>query len=303
MFAVVYYLILIPVSLLPNRLQYFLSDLIYLIIRYIVPYRRKIVLDNIRRSFPEKSEQEVNKIANQFYAHFCDLIIESIDLFTITEKQIRQRFQAGDIEALNTLYEKNKSVVFASGHYNNWEIAATAIPLLLKHKVDGLYAPLSNKFLDQKFLKSRQHFGLKMFPKKQVKAMFESHKGQPTVSGFGADQCPPYHTRQAYFTKFLNQDTPVMFGTEKYAKEYDHAVCYMHVRKLKRGHYIFDAELICEDAQATPYGEITEKHTRMLEKDILANPQYWLWTHKRWKLTRERVEENARQYEAEQQAS
>lgn len=286
MIRVVYYLFLLPLSKMPMVMLYTLSDFLHLIIYYIVPYRKKVVLQNLNNSFPEKSTEEIECIANRFYHHFCDLIVESIALFSLSEAKARERFKPRNIELLNKLYDQKRSVIIASGHYNNWEMAAVAINPQIKHQADGVYTPLSNKYLDAKFKVSREKFGLIMKPKKQTREMFESHRDMLTATGFGIDQCPNKHAQRLYWMNFLKQDTAVMYGTEKYAKDYNAVVVFMRIYKVKRGYYEFDFQMIEEHPVNSEYGYITERHTRLLEQEILNAPQYWLWTHKRWKLKR-----------------
>ncbi|GJM62833.1 hypothetical protein [Persicobacter diffluens] len=292
MAAFFYYFFLLPVSYLPMFILYRFSDFLYLVIRFVYPYRKKVVLENLRNSFPEKSEKEIQRIAHQFYRHFCDLIIESIALFSMSKKQVLKRFKAKDTAAIERLYDQGKSVIITSGHYNNWEMAAVAMNPQIRHQVDGVYTPLSNKFLNRVFKASREKFGAHLRPKSDCKNMFETHQNQLVATGFGTDQCPVRHVKKTYWTKFLNQETPVMFGTEKYAKQYDYGVVFLRIEKIKRGYYQFEFDLVEDKPQDAPYGKITERHVRLLEKQILSAPQYWLWTHKRWKLKPEMMEHN-----------
>ncbi len=248
-------------------------------------YRKSVVLGNMRRSFPEKSEQEINELASKFYHHFCDLIIESIKSFSITEKAIRERVKSPDTSIIDNYFEQGKNVILVSGHFGNWELYATAAGFQMKHQVNGIYKKLSNAFFDEKVRISRGRFGCQMIGSKIIETAFENQP-IPAAVGFLMDQAPTSSTR-AYWMDFLGQDTAVLFGTEKYARKYNTPVFYGRMDKVKRGYYITSFELICDDPHSMAHGEILEKMTRKLEADIRRKPEFWLWTHKRWKRRRD----------------
>ncbi len=277
-----YYLVILPISLLPFPVLYGFSDFLYLILYYLIGYRKKVVIHNIRNSFPEKTPKEHNEIAKKFYHHLCDLIVESLKIFTISQKQVDKRMICKNPEIVNNFFEKNKSVILAGGHFNNWELFAVAIDKSIKHHSVGIYLPLKNKFFDEKMRNTRSKYGLRMIPTKIVKQFFAEEKNNLTATIFAIDQSPS-KPDNCYWTKFLNQDTAVSFGTEKYAREYDYPVIFGRISKLKRGYYIFEFEIACEHPGQTANGEITHKVTQMLEKDIVQQPEFWLWSHKRWK--------------------
>jgi KDO2-lipid IV(A) lauroyltransferase len=280
-----YYLVIIPVSLLPFPLLYGFSDFLYLTIYYGVGYRKKVVLQNIRNSFPEKSEQECITISKKYYRHFCDLVVESLKAFTISEKQVAKRVVCTNPEVIDKYFDQKRSVIIAGGHYNNWEIFAVAVDALIKHSTVGIYTPLSNKFFDEKMRSTRSKYGLEMISTKEIKRFLNTNKHRLTATIFGSDQSPS-NPKSAYWMTFLNQDTGVQFGAEKFAKEYNYPVIYGRLNKVKRGHYTLDFVDITDSPQTAAHGEIIEKITHLLEKDIQAAPQYWLWTHRRWKHKR-----------------
>jgi KDO2-lipid IV(A) lauroyltransferase len=173
-----------------------------------------------------------------------------------------------------------------AGHYNNWEMWAQSCNLQMKHQAVGIYTPLRNKFFNKKFADSRGRYKVVLLPKDEVKKYFKENKELLTAVVFGTDQSPGPNTKRVYWMDFLNQDTAVMFGSEKYATEYNYPVIYAGVTKRKRGWYETRFELLEPDPSSAPYGSITEKHTRRLEQDILEHPEYYLWTHRRWKRKR-----------------
>jgi KDO2-lipid IV(A) lauroyltransferase len=287
--SLLYYLVIIPISLLPFPLLYGLSDFLFVLFYYVLGYRKKIVLGNIQRSFPEKSHEEHLEISKRFYRHFCDLILESLKTFTISEKEVLRRVKCKNPEVINKYYDRKQSVIVAGGHYNNWEIFAVAVNALIKHKAIAIYKPLSNTYFDKKMRDTRSKYGLYMVSTKIVKQIFEQEANNLTATIFAIDQSPS-NPKSAHWMRFLNQDTAVLFGTEKYAKEYNYPVVYGRINKEKRGHYSFEFFDVNEEPALTVHGEITEKITRLLEKDIREIPQYWLWSHRRWKHKSERME-------------
>jgi Kdo2-lipid IVA lauroyltransferase/acyltransferase len=278
----VYYCVIIPISLLPFPLLYGLSDFLFILFYYVLGYRKKIVMGNIKRSFPEKSDKEHREIGRKFYRHFCDLILESLKTFTISEKQVAKRVTCKNPEVINKYYDQGRSVIIAGGHYNNWEIFAVGVDQLIKHKAVGIYKPLSNKYFDSKIRETRSKYGLYMIATKIVKKVFDEEKNNLIATIFAIDQSPS-NSNNCYWMEFLNQETGVLFGVEKYSKEYDFPVLYGRINKEKRGHYSFEFFPTFDNPRETEYGEITEKVTKMLEEDIRAIPEYWLWTHRRWK--------------------
>ena len=279
-----YYLLILPLSLLPYPLLYLLSDIFFLIMYRVIGYRKEVVFANLRNSFPNKSKQELKKIMSDFYRHLCDIIMESVKGFTISEKQLRKRLIIKNPEFSNYFADKGQSIIFVGGHYNNWEICAQAFALYSKHKCIGIYKPLSNAFINDQIYTSRSKYGMHLISMKQTKKSFEDGD-EPKAIVFGSDQNPA-NPKRAHWVQFLNQDTGVLFGVERYAKEYDWPVVFVSISKVKRGHYEVEYSLITDSPTEQPHGKITEDFTKRLEQDIINQPQYWLWSHKRWKHKR-----------------
>ncbi len=285
-----YFCIILPVSLLPFFVLYRLSDLLFWLFYYVLRYRRKVVENNIRHSFPQKEKSEQQEIVRNFYRHFCDLFVESLKLFTISKKSVLSRLHVVNPALADKYFANGKSVILVGGHYNNWELLAVAIDAQLKHHCVALYKPLTNKFFDIRMRRTRGKFGLEMLSIRETGNFFENRKAELNAVIFGSDQAPG-NPRKAYWMKFLNQDTAVLFGTEKYARDYNLPVLYGRINKVSRGHYTFELELITDDPKSMKYGAITEAHTMLLEKDINRHPQYWLWSHRRWKHKKPPAEE------------
>jgi KDO2-lipid IV(A) lauroyltransferase len=242
-----------------------------------------IVFQNLTNSFPHKSQTDIKTIARKFYRHFSDLIVESAKLFTISKQSLLARSRYVNPEVLDQYYDQGQSVIIVAGHYNNWEMWAQSCNPQMKHQAVGIYTPLRNKFFNKKFSISRGRYNVVLLPKDDVKTYFKDNKNLLKAVIFGADQSPSPHTKKVYWTNFLNQDTAVMFGSEKYAKEYNYPVIFAAIDKVKRGYYTITFELLEADPTTSAHGSITEKHTRRLEQQILEKPEYYLWTHRRWK--------------------
>lgn len=284
-----YYGILIPVSRLPYRVLYFISDGLYVLLYRVLSYRKSVVLRNITNSFPDKSPQEHLEITDKFYSHLCDLIVESIKVFSISDDEVQRRMRVVNPEFINRFYAEGRSVILAGGHYNNWELFAVAIDRAIKHQAVALYKPFSNAYFDNKMCESRGKYGLKMVSTKKAKEEFAKSNDLRAII-FGIDQSPNNH-RNAYWSTFLHQDTGMMFGVEKYARECNLPVIYARINKVRRGYYTFEFVEAIEHPLTTSYGEITLKTNRWLEQDIIRQPEFWLWSHKRWKHKRPPLEE------------
>ena len=277
-----FFLFIKPISYLPLSILYRLSDFFYVLIYYVVKYRKKVVFTNLKHAFPHKSEQEITVIAKGFYRHFCDILLESIKLFSISKKALQKRCRFTNLDLLKEYARAGKSLVIPTGHYNNWEMAGTAVNLQIPHQAIVVYAPLKNQFFDKIIKTSRGKFGTALLSKQALRTGLKTNPTQLRAIIFAADQSPTM-ARAAYWTTFLNQDTGVMIGSAKYAKQYDCPVVFGKITKVKRGYYEVEFVPLINNPKTLSYGEITEKHTRQLEEIIMENPQYWLWSHKRWK--------------------
>jgi len=281
------YLILWSISILPFKVLYWLSDFIFLILFHLIGYRKKVVYQNLKNSFPEKNEDEIQEIARKFYRHFCDFILETLKTLTISEKKLRQHILFEDRPLFEKYLKENRSVIIINGHFGNWEWGGARFAYENLHPLFVLYHPLSNSFFEKLIYRMRTQHGYGLFAmKKALRGMIEN-KDKVTATAFIGDQTPP--RSNAYWLKFLNQETPVFLGTEKIARKFNYPVIFIAVRKLKRGLYRMEAKLLFDNPKKTSEFEITKAHTQQLEKDIRAQPELWLWSHRRWKHKREEV--------------
>lgn len=274
------------ISFLPLRLLYCLSDFFCLLIVHFVKYRRTTIFSNLRNSFPEKTDEEIKKIARGYYKHFCDIFIEVIKLIHISDKEISRRVVFKNTELFDELYIKKKNIILVSGHYGNWTWMLR-FPKYLKHKPTVIYKPLTNQYFDSFEKENREKYGAITIPiEKAYKTIMSFYNsGELFLTWFLTDQRPPKPLH--FWVNFLNQDTPVFLGAERIAAKTNSSVVYMTMQKVKRGYYEVNFKLIAENASTFAPGEVTRLHTKELEKTIIARPEYWLWSHKRWKFRRE----------------
>lgn len=287
--AVAYYIFFAfnwVVTLLPLRVLYVFSDFLYLLLYYFPSYRRKIVRTNLRNSFPEKSIEEIIKIEKKFYHHLADLFLEVFKLTHISEKELKKRFVVENIELLDRLHSENRDIIAILGHYNNWEWL-TIFPMLTKYRSISIYKPLHNKSFDRLINRFRTRFGMVLTPMSSVlrELIVSRNNNINTLSAFISDQTPAA-AEIKYWKTFLNQDTPIYLGAEKIASKYDMAIVFFHISKIKRGYYSLKPEMLFEHTAGLQDHVITDAHVKRLEEIIKENPEYWIWTHRRWKHKR-----------------
>ena len=275
------------ITRLPLQWLQVFSYITFPLIYYIFPYRKKIVLRNIRNSFPEWQEKKVRQTARRFYMYFGQSFLESLYTGVFSEEKYHQRYKVINPELCNKLYDQGKSITLMMAHYGNWEWS-TAMQTSIKHQVLPIYKPLHSKYIDQKVKKDRERFGAVPIPMEKILRTlinFEKQK-KPTLTFFLADQ-RPLMAKIQYWTTFLNQDTPVVMGPEKIAHKFNHAVVFLKINPVKKGYYEADYVTIFKDLKDVKEYEIIEKYHVQLEKMIRDKPEYWLWTHNRWKHKKE----------------
>ncbi len=271
-------------ALLPLRGMFFLSDIAYFFTYHLFRYRRKTVAQNLASSFPEKTKKELKRIERAYYTHLCDLFIETIYILHAKEEDALKMCKFPNIELFHEFYDKGKSVIVVTGHYSNWELLSL-FAYHNKHLTIGVYKPIVNKKFEQFLNNARERFGAVSIPMQDTlrAAIKYTQEGKLFFLGLISDQTP---SDIHYWTTFLNQDTPVFLGVEKISRKLNQPVIFCNMRKVARGRYEVILETLCENPkEALPF-EITELHVRALEKLIHEAPEYWLWSHKRWKHTK-----------------
>ncbi len=269
-------------SLFSLTLLYRISDMLYYLLYYVIRYRRKVVESNLKKSFPEKSENDLKNIEKQFYRNLCDIIVENIKLHRLSEAEIVQCCVFKNMEILYDYFEQGKSVIAAIGHCGNWELAGLGTSIQMRHRCFSFYKPLKNQSLDLWQRKLRAKFGMELIPITHARKMLKEACTQPNLYIFITDQTPS-NAKNSHWMQFLNQDTPVFKGAEKVARMLNAPVVFADIQRTKRGHYTITVELLHENPASTAEGELTTLHTRALEKSIRAQPDNWLWSHRRWK--------------------
>ncbi|GAA3986221.1 lysophospholipid acyltransferase family protein [Mucilaginibacter dorajii] len=270
-------------SLLPFWFLYLISDVLFVVIYYIVHYRRAVVQQNLANAFPEKSVQERRQIERKYYRYLADLIVETVKMITVSEKQIQKRVVATNSELVHEYFAKGKSIIAVAGHYCNWEMAALNFNFVTDKRFMIVYKPLSNEMFDDFFIKIRSRFGGQPVAMKQTLRKMVEYRKELTVSVLVGDQTPVRHEVN-YFTDFLNQPTAVFLGIEKIAKTIDAAVVFYDMKRVKRGYYTYTLIPLTETPKETAEHEITDMHVQYLDSMIRREPQYWIWSHRRWKF-------------------
>jgi KDO2-lipid IV(A) lauroyltransferase len=276
------------ISLLPFWFLYLLSDVLFVIVYYFIRYRRDVVTQNLARAFPEKTEKERHDIEFKFFRYLADLTVETVKMITVSEKQIQRRVVATNAELVHEYFAKGKSIIAVAGHYCNWEMAALNFNFVTDKRFMIVYKPLTNVTFDEFFIKIRSRFGGQPVAMRQTMRKMVEYKNELTVSVLVGDQTPVSHEVN-YFANFLNQPTAVFLGVEKISKAIDAAVVFYDMKRVKRGYYTYTLVPLTENAKQTAEHEITDAHVQYLESMIRREPQYWLWSHRRWKFKPEDV--------------
>lgn len=283
LYAVVY-----CISLLPFRLLYLLSDMLYVIVMS-VGYRKDVVNKNLMNSFPEKSPEEINDIRKRFYHFLCDSVVETIKTASISRRSMQEHMQFEGIDIIKTAIENGHGVALYLGHYCNWEWV-TSIRLALHFDIFGcqVYHVLESKVMDKLMLRLRSKMDTTNVPMAEIMRAIirEKQNGRLSVTGFISDQAPVIYS-SPYWTTFLHQDTPFINGTERLVRKLNLEPVYVDIRVVRRGYYQCRLSLLADNVKELPEGEVTERYARALEQTIRRQPEYWLWTHNRWKRGRD----------------
>jgi len=275
------------VSLLPLRVLYVLSDVLFFFVFYVMHYRRRTVWVNLVTSFPEKAEEDKEDIERRFYRWFCDYLVETLKMFSMSEKQMRRRMRFEGMDELNALMSQGRSVTVYLGHYCNWEwVSSLPLHIPSQHIAAQLYHPLESALADRLFLYARGRYhahSLEMKEAFQILAHWKK-EGKASITGYISDQVPGFSSMH-YWPTFLNHETPTYTGAERIARVLDTAVYYFDIYRPRRGYYVARPVLLCTDTKGEPKFSLTERYYRLLEQSIQRAPAFWLWSHNRWKRT------------------
>ena len=271
------------ISILPFKVLYFISDGVYLLIYYVIGYRKKVVLDNLKLAFPNKSLKEQIKIRKKFYHHFVDMFLEMVKSFTISKEGVYKRYKYPNIDFFTELFKDGKSVILVGPHYANWEWIMS-LDSFVDYKGYAAYTKVNNKYFNKKTLKSREKFGTNLVPTSKIitEILFNKKNNIQAMYGLLSDQSPQLK-RTFYWREFFGIKVPVHTGGEMLAKKHDLNVVYMDVQKIKRGFYETTFSLITNDATKYSDYELTDIFIDKVEAQVRKQPEYYFWTHKRFK--------------------
>jgi len=269
-------------SWLPLSVLYVMADGFYVLLYHIVGYRKKVVRENLSNAFPEKAVTEIIRIEKRYYRYLASLIFEVVKMQNMSRAQLNKHFVFRNKELIQQYLDCGESILICSAHYGNWEWGTVGIGLNFDVDHYPIYKPLSNTYFDSWFKKVRSRYGNKLIPMRQTMRAINASKTKPSIFSFGNDQAPA-RNESHYWTSFLHQEASIQLGIEKIAKKTNRRIFYLKVDVLKRGYYEVDCVPLCLNPSETAEFEITELHTRFLEKRIQEQPEYWLWSHRRWK--------------------
>lgn len=274
-------------SLLPLPVLYLLADFLFVLSYHVIGYRKKVVLQNLRNSFPDKADTELKGIAKTFYRQFADIIVEILRLASMDAAEMRRRIVFSNQEVLNNFVQQKGTVITMGSHSCNWEWVLPAGVVQFGFPAEGIYKPLYNEFFEEFMLYLRSRLGARLIKMKDTMRDFVRNRKTQRVVAMLSDQTPPYGEIQ-FWTTFLHQDTPFFVGAEKLAHTFGCPVLFLDVERIKRGHYRLTFDVISDGSIKAEEGSfpITEAFARKLEASIRRNPANYLWTHKRWKHKR-----------------
>lgn len=280
-----FYLFSMVVGSLPFSLLYLISDFLAFFLKNIIGYRKAVIRDNLEKSFPGTDKNALKQITEKFYRNLSDVILEGIKAFTMSEKQVLARYKIKNPELMDPWIESGSGIICVTGHYGNWEWGVLSPPLQMPAKFVAFYKPMNNPRLNSFVRKNRSRFGTYLSPIRETTKTFEDNRGKGVIYLMAADQSPS-NREAAYWIDFLGRDTAFLHGPEKHARINNYPLVFAAIRRVKRGFYELELSILAEDPSILPDGEITRRYAEKMEALITENPANWLWSHKRWKLTR-----------------
>lgn len=269
-------------SRLPFPVLYVLADILFLIAYYILRYRRSVVYENIKRSFPEKPESEIRTISRQFYRNLADIVVESLKSLTIKPEVFKKRFTLTNPELVESYFKKDQSILVMAGHLGNWEWLLLGCCIYFSKPIGVIYKKLSSRYFDQLMIDIRSRFGGRPILMEQALMDIVRKNKEVTAYGIVSDQVP-LQDGEKYWTSFLNQDTAFFIGTIRIAQLTSYPVLFLSMKKVKRGHYTGTFKLLAEAPYEKHDHSVLEKYAQAMEQCIREDPSTWLWSHRRWK--------------------
>lgn len=281
-FAITYPFIWL-LSRLPMRILYAISDFFFFLMYYVIGYRKKVVLENLELAFPKKSKEERIKIAKGFFKHFTDLIMESVKAFSISDKEISKRYTYKNPELVNNFVQQGRSIALVAAHQANWEWSIS-LPLVLEGNILGAYTRLGNSYFEKVVRNSREKFGILGYKTSETVRGMQKNFSEKMQGSYVllSDQSPQVH-KTFYWNEFFGVKVPIHTGAEMLSKRFNLVVINYITRKVKRGYYETEFQLITASPKEFEDYEITDKYISLTEKNINQQPELYLWSHKRFK--------------------
>jgi len=273
------------IGILPFRVLYFFSDIMHVILYHIVGYRKSVVKKNLVESFPDKSDKEIKRLIRLSYKNLSDVIVEGFKAFTMTRRQIKERHKVLNPDIIDQLQNNNSGIIATPCHYGNWEWGSMSPTLYFNQKVIALYKPLDNPHINRFVNKNRSRTGSFLISIYETSKIFKENINKGVIYIMAADQSPS-NAKKAFWVDFLGRKTAFLHGPELYAKKYNYPVVFVDIQRVKRGFYELELSIISDESSNFKEGEITSAYAHKLETVILKKPENYLWSHKRWKLTK-----------------
>lgn len=271
---------------IPFRMIYVLSDGLAFLLYRVVRYRSKVVAGNLRRAFPEKTDEEIRLITRQFYSSLADLSLESLQSSTISPAEATRRCKPVNPELINFYLDQNRAVILAGSHLGNWEWGGLSMPPTFHGATITAFKPVSDKTVETFFNDARSRTGMELVSMEDLFRVMRKRSTEAAVFILLGDQSPSSR-KSAHWANFFGQATATLPGTDVLARKFSFPVLYYRTVRRSRGFYEIEFEELCADPSVMPEKAITQKYTDLLEKDIRNHPEQWLWSHKRWKMEKE----------------
>nr|WP_321410180.1 lysophospholipid acyltransferase family protein [uncultured Carboxylicivirga sp.] len=283
-FGGLFYFFIALIGITPFFILYLFSDFTRIVLGNWIKYRQKVIQSNLKRVFPDKPDKEINKLIKLTYQNLADNLAESLKTFTLRKSAIAKRHKILNPELLDKYLQNGQSVIGVTAHYNNWEWGSVSAGVQTPYRYIAFYKPIRNKIINKAILKSRSRCGTELVSIYETSKTFEANKNKPCVYLMAADQSPSVkQLKHAYWIKFLGQRTAFLHGVEKHAKANNYPVIYINIQRIKRGYYTVELTDLSNNPSALEDGELTKRYAKKLEEIIIAKPENWLWSHKRWK--------------------
>lgn len=269
-------------KVIPFALLYPFSSILYFFFYRVFSYRKQIVRSNLTESFPSKSAKEIKSLEKKFFRHLSMITVESMKGYSLNTKQILKRYELTNPEIVEKYFSKGQDIIAIASHYGNWEWGIASVGLQTKHSCYALYMPMKNRFIEKFLVQKRAKDNMHLVSIYKTRELFQEEKEKPALYIMASDQSPSNMEKAIWFDLF-NRKTPWLHGTESYSRRYNLPVVYFQVKKSAKGYYQLTIIDLAENPNELAENEITKRYVQQLEKDILEQPEYWLWSHRRWK--------------------